>query len=505
MSVVSKAVFESEVENAEFFSFLEDSFETLTSKRAPLESKCEAAIQCWRLSEHENKSVENRRQALVCEYGKFPHVSGVLVDLISASDTPEVLVWRCLRTLVQLSYDNSRVAETIIGNWKSEARSMAKDEETVINQLKEEAISADATKSNELKARVQVMKENLTILNSRKSLPSILAGLLSEKRISWRVRECIFHVLNNTANSSWDVHDIILKDNILDKAKHLISHEDTPHFVVSAAVGFVCSLSYRPASRPLLFQDGVVETLSPIVLKDKIELNSMSAVLAVANIAGGLPIQEFPIVVKCISALKAVLNRKHAQLLELGCPSLFVKVLKQKVVYSKTAAATSLAVQQKQLCGLLGFLHNMLDVMISVQSPHDKIASFLRVELESRGLRVITTFQDGACNLARGVCRAKAVLCLISAQVEASPHLRAEVLVALELGKKLVWIYMDETRDYESSSVFTAWLPVVPAVAKLPSEDDPDFVTMEQLVYDTSSDSIQPREVTSLAQTCHGD
>mmetsp|Transcript_30891 Transcript_30891/g.99244 ORF Transcript_30891/g.99244 Transcript_30891/m.99244 type:complete len:365 (+) Transcript_30891:90-1184(+) len=364
MSVVSKAVFESEVENAEFFSFLEDSFETLTSKRAPLESKCEAAIQCWRLSEHENKSVENRRQALVCEYGKFPHVSGVLVDLISASDTPEVLVWRCLRTLVQLSYDNSRVAETIIGNWKSEARSMAKDEETVINQLKEEAISADATKSNELKARVQVMKENLTILNSRKSLPSILAGLLSEKRISWRVRECIFHVLNNTANSSWDVHDIILKDNILDKAKHLISHEDTPHFVVSAAVGFVCSLSYRPASRPLLFQDGVVETLSPIVLKDKIELNSMSAVLAVANIAGGLPIQEFPIlndehqiVVKCISALKAVLNRKmfggrygtiwkvcmsvsnfcihedqHAQLLELGCPSLFVKVLKQKVV-----------------------------------------------------------------------------------------------------------------------------------------------------------------------------
>lgn len=61
-------------------------------------------------------------------------------------------------------------------------------------------------------------------------------------------------------------------------------------------------------------------------------------------------------------------------------------------------------------------------------------------------------------------------------------------MVALELGKKLVWIYMDETRDYESSSVFTAWLPVVPAVAKLPlgkySQDAEDSMTSEGMMGD---------------------
>eukprot|EP00960_Hanusia_phi_P009202 265653-Hanusia_phi.AAC.1 len=295
MSVVTKVVLESEDENSEYHSLLENAFETLTSVHAPLEAKCDAAIQSWRLSEHKNKMVENRRQKIVCEFGKFPHMSGVLVDLISASQTPEILVWRCLRALVQLSYDNPDVTEILVGNWRSEARSLARQEEVEVNKMKEDAVSADAGTSNELKAKIQAMRDAMSALNSRAALPTIFSRLLSEKGMSWRVRECVFHVLNNAANSSWAVHDTILKDDILEKAKHLISHEDTPHFVVSAAVGFLCSLSYRPASRHLMSEAEIVETLSPIILKDKIELNSMSAVLSVANLAGHLPMEEFPV------------------------------------------------------------------------------------------------------------------------------------------------------------------------------------------------------------------
>ena len=52
---------------------------------------------------------------------------------------------------------------------------------------------------------------------------------------------------------------------------------------------------------------------------------------------------------------------------------------------------------------------------------------------------------------------------------------------------------MDETRDYESSSDFTAWLPVVPVVAKLPSgkssQDYKDSMTRKEMRVEGSKEA----------------
>ena len=65
-------------------------------------------------------------------------------------------------------------------------------------------------------------------------------------------------------------------------------------FVVSAAVGFLCSLSYRPASRAAMLEQQVVPSLVPVIRKDSTEHNSMSAVLVAANVAGHLPQERRP-------------------------------------------------------------------------------------------------------------------------------------------------------------------------------------------------------------------
>eukprot|EP00960_Hanusia_phi_P009203 265653-Hanusia_phi.AAC.2 len=258
---------------------------------------------------------------------------------------------------------------------------------------------------------------------------------------------------------------------------------------------------------------------------------------------------------------KQTVDREHFLHLSILGIGMSFFIIMEHLRCSEAAAATSLAVQPRGHCGLSDFLLNMCvrnlpstidsvcstgprpvgfsgrkpdrescistlafldspkDVMVSFQSPDVKIASFLKTELESRGLRATTTHQDGACNLARGVCRAKAILCLVSAQVASSPHLQAEVAVTAKLGKKLVWVHMDETRDYGSLSGDMDWLQRLPGESALPCgewhadgrvlflversecerltglpEGDPAFVSMEALAYDASSDSIQPRD-----------
>lgn len=59
---------------------------------------------------------------------------------------------------------------------------------------------------------------------------------------------------NNMANSCWDAHDIILKDASVKTACAVIQNPNTPDFVTSAAVGFLCSISYRPASRKAMLE-----------------------------------------------------------------------------------------------------------------------------------------------------------------------------------------------------------------------------------------------------------
>jgi len=126
-----------------------------------------------------------------------------------------------------------------------------------------------------------------------------------------------FHLANNMANSCWDAHDIILKDEAVKTACATIERPDTPEFVVSAAVGFLCSLSYRPASRKPMLDQGVVPALSKVILKDSPEVNSMSAVLVVANVAGHLPpalcpalTKDMQISIKSLAALQATLSRQ---------------------------------------------------------------------------------------------------------------------------------------------------------------------------------------------------
>ena len=93
-----------------------------------------------------------------------------------------------------------------------------------------------------------------------------------------------------------------------------IDKDDAP-FVVSAAVGFLCSLSYRPASRAAMLEQQVVPSLVPVIRKDSTEHNSMSAVLVAANVAGHLPQERCPapkdlqLCAKAVAALQATLMR----------------------------------------------------------------------------------------------------------------------------------------------------------------------------------------------------
>ena len=291
--------------------------QTLQDAEAPADAKRDAALKCWQLAEHRSKHIERRRQAKIAGYGDYPHVGGLLLDCVVYQDVEEVQ-WRALRALVQLAYDNAEVSWLLLHNWVKEARQLAKEEEKVLSDLKEQVKKDVANVDEKLKARFNAKKEELGRMKNRPMGPAALMSTVSDDRTtSWRVKECAFHVANNISNSCWEAHDIVLKDSAVKSACTVIEGKDTPAFVVSAAVGFLCSLSYRPASRKSMLEQKVVPALAPIIRKDLPDLNSMSAVLVVANVAGHLRPEQCPemtkdlqIAIKSISALQAALARQ---------------------------------------------------------------------------------------------------------------------------------------------------------------------------------------------------
>lgn len=314
-SVALSIITDADAEPPEFTMALEDAYQTLLHLEAPADAKRDAALQCWQLAEHRSKSIEHRRQVLVASYGDYPHIGGLLLDCVAYQEVEEVQ-WRALRALVQLAYDNTEVSWLLLHNWVKEARQLAKETEKEYAELREQAKVFFVDEN--LKARANAKKEQVARMKGRPMGPSALMSVMAEGRqISWRVKECAFHVANNIANSCWEAHDIILKDSAVQTAVSLIEHADTPDFVLSAAVGFLCSLSYRPASRKSMLDQRVVDALVPVIRKDSAELNSMSAVLVVANVAGHLrPEQcaaitrDLQIVIKSLSAMQATLARQ---------------------------------------------------------------------------------------------------------------------------------------------------------------------------------------------------
>jgi len=153
--------------------------------------------------------------------------------------------WRALRALVQLAYDNTAVSWLLLHNWVKEARQMVKEEEKIYAELKDKVKKDVANVDDNLKARANAQKDLVDRMKRRPMGPAALMSVMEEERTtSWRVKECAFHVANNISNSCWQAHDIVLKDSAVQIACSVIEHEDTPDFVVSAAVGFLCSLRY---------------------------------------------------------------------------------------------------------------------------------------------------------------------------------------------------------------------------------------------------------------------
>ena len=68
--------------------------------------------------------------------------------------------------------------------------------------------------------RASAKKDAIERMKKRPMGSAVLMSVLAEGRanISWRVKECAFHVANNIANSCWDGHDIILKDGAVQSA-----------------------------------------------------------------------------------------------------------------------------------------------------------------------------------------------------------------------------------------------------------------------------------------------
>eukprot|EP00961_Rhodomonas_salina_P255595 3454154-Rhodomonas_salina.1 len=118
----------SEEDGPELLTVLSEVHEILSDADAPSDAKKDAALRCWALSEHRTRSVEKRRQELVAEFGEFPFIYGRLVDLMLTSQVEEVQ-WRALRSLIQLAYDNPKVAWLVAQNGFKEGRALAKEEE----------------------------------------------------------------------------------------------------------------------------------------------------------------------------------------------------------------------------------------------------------------------------------------------------------------------------------------------------------------------------------------
>ncbi len=190
---------EHEEEPPEFVLALEDVYQTLKDTGAPdekaalrtyIDARLEALVRCWQLAEHRTRHVEQRRQGLVASYGDYPHIGGLLLDCVAYQEVEEVQ-WRALRALVQLAYDNPQVSWLLLHNWVKEARQLAKDEDKVYADLREQVKKDVANVDDNLRARAKAKKEEIERLKGRPMGPAaLMTAFLQDRSVSWRVKEC---------------------------------------------------------------------------------------------------------------------------------------------------------------------------------------------------------------------------------------------------------------------------------------------------------------------------
>ena len=104
----------------------------------------------------------------------------------------EEVQWRALRALVQLAYDNPEVSWLLLHNWVKEARQLAKEEDKVYADLREQVKKDVANVDENLRARAKMKKEEIERMKGRPMGPAALMTAFSDERaVSWRVKECL--------------------------------------------------------------------------------------------------------------------------------------------------------------------------------------------------------------------------------------------------------------------------------------------------------------------------
>eukprot|EP00281_Chroomonas_sp_CCMP1168_P025691 CAMPEP_0206232606 /NCGR_PEP_ID=MMETSP0047_2-20121206/11511_1 /ASSEMBLY_ACC=CAM_ASM_000192 /TAXON_ID=195065 /ORGANISM="Chroomonas mesostigmatica_cf, Strain CCMP1168" /LENGTH=467 /DNA_ID=CAMNT_0053656365 /DNA_START=284 /DNA_END=1684 /DNA_ORIENTATION=+ len=304
-------------ENFDWHSRLLDVYTVLKDTRAPDDAKRDAALKCWQLAEHRNRRSEQKRQKMVACYGDYPQVHGLLMDVLVTSESEEVQ-WRCARALVQLCYGNPDTSWLVMHNNMRETK---KRTSVLVKRLAElrQSIANEDDNIEKSKNELPNVKEKLAVLQARKSGPFSLSYVLAGKTTSFRVMECVLHALNNMANSCWEGHALILRDKVHLAAAALLEDYNMPAFVVSAASGFLCSLSYKPETRASMRDSAMLAGLGRICELDQSEYNSLSCALALANITGALDADQglevtpsTQVAIKAVNALQAGINREQS-------------------------------------------------------------------------------------------------------------------------------------------------------------------------------------------------
>jgi hypothetical protein len=127
---------------------------------------------------------------MAASYGDYPHIGGLLLDCVVYQEVEEVQ-WRALRALIQLAYDNTEVSWLLLHNWVKEARQIAKEEEKIYAELREQVKKDVANVDENLRARTNAKKEEIARMKTRPMGPAALMSVLSDERTtSWRVKEC---------------------------------------------------------------------------------------------------------------------------------------------------------------------------------------------------------------------------------------------------------------------------------------------------------------------------
>ena len=80
----------------------------------------------------------------------------------------------------------------LLHNWVKEARQLAKEEDKVYAELREQVKKDVANVDENLRARAKMKKEEIECMKGRPMGPAALMSAFSDERaVSWRVKECL--------------------------------------------------------------------------------------------------------------------------------------------------------------------------------------------------------------------------------------------------------------------------------------------------------------------------